>query len=139
MWGKFMGKLRVLLVEDHLGERLNLIKFLNQYSAEVDTAVTFNRARDLASKRTYDLVISELLLSHCPDLQGDGIQFWNFVQKMHPGTPVLLVAHDSVRATTEMLLENAERPAIISRPVCPHRLKKTVEEGVEFFRKNRVA
>jgi DNA-binding NtrC family response regulator len=130
-----MPKLKVLLIEDHLGERLNLIRVLNEYGAEVDTALTFSRARDLIVKRVYDLVISELLMSHCPELQGDGIQFWNFFQKIHPSVPLFLIADEMTRMNTEMLMHGSMKPPILNKPVNGESLKHVIEHEVEMIRK----
>jgi DNA-binding NtrC family response regulator len=130
-----MQKIKVLLIEDHLGERLNLIRVLSQYGAEVESAVTFSRARDLVSQRTYDLVICELLLSHCPELQGDGIQFWNFFQRLHPSVPIFLIADEMTRITTEMLMHGSMKPPILNKPVNAAALKHIIEHEVEVLKK----
>ena len=77
--------------------------------------MTFVRAKELVSKRPYDIVIAELLLSHCPELQGDGIQFSQILQAYHPQTPIYLVAEESILKTTEMLMEGSPHPPIFSR------------------------
>ena len=112
-----MGKKRVLLVEDHLGERIKIMKTLQEFDVEVETAVTFGRARELVSKRPYDIVIAELLMSHCPEMQGDGIQFSKLLHEQYPSTPIYLIAEESVMKTTEILMEGASYPPIYAREV----------------------
>ena len=109
------AKKRVLLIEDHLGERIKIMKTLQEFEFEVETAVTFGRAKELVSKRAYDYVIAELLLSHCPELQGDGIQFSKLLEKHLPETPIYLVAEDGILKTTELLMEGMPHPPIFSR------------------------
>lgn len=109
-------KKKVLLVEDHLGERIKMMQTLQEFDVEVETAVTFSRAKELASKRKYDVIISELLLSHCPELQGDGIQFWKSMED-HRTPTVFLVADDGLRKTTESLMEGESYPPIFAKPL----------------------
>lgn len=129
-----MQKLKVLLIEDHLGERLSLIRVLNHYDMEIESAVTFARARDLVSQKTYDLVIAEMLLSNCPELQGDGIQFWHYFQGLHPAVPIFLLADEMTRITTEMLMHGSMKPPILNKPVCEASLKHIIEREVTFVK-----
>lgn len=110
-----MESFRVLLVEDHLGERIKIMKLLQEFGFEVETAVTFGRARELVSRRKYNLVISELLLSHCPELQGDGIQFSRMLQGQHPDTPIYLIAEEGLMKTTALLMEGTPCPPIYEK------------------------
>jgi DNA-binding NtrC family response regulator len=127
-----MKKLRILLVEDQLSERLNIMKVLNEYGAHVDTAVTFSRARDLAQSNQYDLVISELLLNHCPELQGDGVQFWNFFSQLHPKTPLIMVAEENMRLLTEFITQAGACPPIYSKPIAGVALKEILDLEFAF-------
>ncbi len=104
------------MVEDHLGERMKIMKTLQEFDFEIETAVTFGRAKELVSKKSYDFVISELLLNHCPELQGDGIQFWRSMEKFLPSTPLFLIAEESLMKTTALLMEGEPCPPIYPRP-----------------------
>ena len=130
-----MGKLQVLLIEDHLGERLNIMKVLRDLGAEVDSAITFQRAKDLASKKTYDFIISELILSHCPEMQGDGIQLWSALKKILPAAPFFLLADEAVRTMTQELLGDAESPPMLAKPVCHIELKKLIHVQLQGLKK----
>ncbi|MBS1959111.1 MAG: response regulator [Bdellovibrionales bacterium] len=131
---KRAGKKRVLLVEDHLGERIKVMKTLQDFDVEVETAVTFSRARELISKREYDFIFAELLLSHCPEMQGDGIQFSKHLQNQHPHTPVFLVAEEMILKTTEILMDGEAHAPIFSRQTfctaIKDELSKTVKKSV---------
>jgi DNA-binding response OmpR family regulator len=125
------AKKRVLLVEDHLGERIKIMNTLQEFGFEVETAVTFGRARELASKRAYDYVIAELLLSHCPELQGDGIQFSRLLHQHFPETPIYLVAEESLLKTTELLMEGEPHPPIFARNEYCGAIKSELLKGVK--------
>ncbi len=135
------NKAKILLIEDHLGERLNIMKVLAQLGFEIETAVTFNRARDLIQKREYDLVISEYLLNHCPELQGNGAEFWTFAQRLQPNMPLFLIAKDSVGLNSALLKIKEEPnspsllPRIISKPVLPDQLQTMIERQLEGVKK----
>ncbi len=141
-----MEKTRILLIEDHLGERLNIMKVLSHYGFEIETAVTFHRARDLIQKRDYQLVISEFLLCHCPEVQGDGTQFWSYSQKIQPKTPLVLIANDAERLSTELIrmattinpqiepnltLPQNLLPSVIPKPVRPDVLQSLLEQRLK--------
>ena|GEM_PF-3030638 len=127
--------MKVLLIEDQLGHRLSLMKVLSRFKAEIDSAVTFGRARDLVALKVYDLVISELLLSHCPEIQGDGMQFWYYFQALHPSVPIFLIADEVTRMTTEMFLHGSMKPPILNKPVNEAALKHLIEREVMAFLK----
>jgi DNA-binding NtrC family response regulator len=122
-----MNRLRILLIEDHLGERLNIMKVLSLFGVEVETVVTFNRARDLFQKRNYNLVISELQLGHCPESQGDGTQFWMYSQKINPQVPMALLSADAPRLTAELLKFGHVIPSVLAKPIRPDVLQTWVE------------
>jgi DNA-binding NtrC family response regulator len=124
-------KTKVLLVEDHLGERIKMMKVLQEFGFDVETAVTFGRARELVSRRQYDLVISELLLSHCPELQGDGIQFAKVLESIHPETPIYLVAEEGLMKTTALLMEGAHCPPIYERHSSCGAIKSEILKSVK--------
>ncbi len=130
-----MSKFKVLLIEDVLAERMRVMNVLRGFDVEIESAVTFERARDLVAKRKYDLIISELLLSNCPEFQGDGIQFWHFVQNVHPDHGLLLVADDSMRNTIELFLKDQELPAMISKPVCHIALTEILHDRLQWVKK----
>jgi len=122
-----MNRPRILLIEDHMGERLNIMKVLSVLGIEAESAVTFNRGRELLQKRDYHLIISELLLGHCPESQGDGMQFWMYSQQVHPGIPLVLLSNDAPGLTTEILKIGKAPPSIVAKPIRPDILQSVVE------------
>ena len=145
-----MERMRILLIEDHLGERLSILKVLANFGAEVETAVTFNRARDLIQKREYHMIISEFLLNHCGELQGDGTEFWSYAKKIQPATPLILIANDATSLNTELIRMSAAAnpqttpnltlpinlmPGVIPKPVRPDVLQALLEQRFHCVKK----
>ena len=130
-----MSKLRILLIEDHLGERLNIIQVLKEFDIELDSAVTFSRGRDLATHNHYDLIISELVLSHCAEKQGDGIQFAEFLRNGYPFPPILLLAEEKTLQLTEEIRIKKDIPKIISKPTSPAVLREYLKTQMQWVEK----
>ena len=125
-----MSKLRVLLVQDHLSERIQLLKVLTEYGVEIETAVNFARARELIKWNKYDIIISELLMKHAPELQGDGIQFWSYCRFVHPQAEMIILAEEQLRYSTELLFDGSGIPPMVSKPVCDSTLRQLIEESL---------
>lgn len=129
-----MGKIRVLLIEDHLKERMSLMRVFQDLGAQVDFAVTFERGKILAEQRTYDFIVSELVLSHCPELQGDGVQLWMEAKKKNPDAMILLIADEKLKNLALELLGDL-KPRIIPKPVSSKSLKAVMRRSYHASKK----
>lgn len=125
-----MERLRVLVVEDHLGERINIMRTLGQFSLEVETAVTFQRAKELISKRKYSLVVCEHQLVHCPDVQGDGSEVWTLFHSLNPDGQFVLLSPSAPELTLEYMKNHIAAPIVLNKPLHTTQLQGVVSQRV---------
>jgi two-component system, NtrC family, response regulator PilR len=88
---------RILIVDDEKGMRDLLSIMLRNDGYKVDAAESAGRARDLVSKASYDLIISDIAM---PD--GSGVDVLRAAKETQPDTIVILI---TAYASTESAIE----------------------------------
>ncbi len=80
---------RILVVDDEKGFLLALKKILQGPNVSVDTAETVETATALLSKRPYDVVITDIMLTTV--LGEEGFQILRYVKDRNPVTKVIIL------------------------------------------------
>ncbi len=80
---------RILVVDDEKGFLLALKKILQGPKVSVDTAETVETATALISKRPYDVVITDIMLTTV--LGEEGFQILRYVKDHNPVTKVIIL------------------------------------------------
>jgi DNA-binding NtrC family response regulator len=80
----------VLLVDDDSSVRLSLPAVLSGPDVEVVTASSYEDARAILERHTFDLVITDLRLSGTRELEG--LDLIELVRTRAPSTPIILIS-----------------------------------------------
>ena len=114
----------ILVVDDDLGVRITVQKILSRSGYEVMTAAGGDEALQLASEKSFDLALIDLIM---PGM--DGIETMRRLGEASPETVVImLTAHGTMESAIEALRLGAHDYLV--KP-CPERtLKLCVEEGM---------
>lgn len=122
--------MRALIIEDHLGERINIVKAIQPFSFDVETAVTFERARELISKRNFQLVVCEQQLKHGSELQGDGLEIWTLYQRLNPQGCFVMLSLSASSVALEVMKMNLSTPTIIDKPLHTQQLNGIIMQRI---------
>lgn len=109
---------RILAVDDDRLVRMNLSLTLGREGFAVDTASSFDEARDLLAREAYDLVLTDL------DLAGaDGLELARLALSGHPSAKVILVTGSA----SDLCAESARRAGIEAILVKPFALRELLD------------
>lgn len=117
--------LHILVVDDDLAVCHSVGDLLRAQGADVETATSGGVARDILTERTFDLVLSDVVM---PDV--DGYDLFIFIRERHPETPVILMTaffYDRDHVIKRSKLEGLEG-VLFKKPVEPARLIEIVRE-----------
>lgn len=115
----------VLIVDDEVSVRDSLQKALSKAGYVTKTAESGNEALKLLSKKTVDVVLSDLLM---PD--GDGFHLLREIKKNYAGTEVvLLTGYGTIEKAVEAMKEGAYD--FITKPFKKAVILGTVERAIE--------
>lgn len=120
-----LAGLRVLVVDDDLAVCHSVGDLLRAHGCEVETATSGSRARDILMERTFDLVLSDVVM---PDV--DGYDLFMFIRERYPETPVILMTaffYDRDHVIKRSKLEGLDG-VLFKKPVEPSRLIEIVRE-----------
>ena len=118
--------LRVLVVDDHFTSRVYLSKTLQAWGWSVDVASSSAEAQrmiDLAAQRSlsYDVILADWSMPEEDQRYIDSLR-----QSQGPGIPVILMV--SAYERSKMLEEDADRAALVTKPITASTLFETVHE-----------
>lgn len=117
--------LHILVVDDDLAVCHSVGDLLHAQGCDVETATSGLIARDILQTRTFDLVLSDVVM---PDV--DGYDLFMFIRERHPETPVILMTaffYDRDHVIKRSKLEGLEG-VLFKKPVEPARLIEVVRE-----------
>ncbi|MDG2307419.1 MAG: response regulator [Candidatus Binatia bacterium] len=123
--GSQLAGLRILVVDDDLAVCHSVGDLLRAQECDVTTATSGSVARDILLERTFDLVLSDVVM---PDV--DGYDLFMFIQERYPETPVILMTaffYDRDHVIKRSKLEGLEG-VLFKKPVEPARLIEIVRE-----------
>ncbi len=120
----------LLLVEDHLPTRVDLLRAVEGMELELESALRFSRAKEWVAKRHFDFVITELSLAHCVETSEDGIQLAHHVKILWPETQVILLTPDPAAAYERFLGQGLPLPWIVKKPIDPAHLRQVMERSL---------
>lgn len=113
--------LRVLVVDDDPGVCQSLKDLLEDERCDVETARSGIEAMEWATRREFDLVLSDVVM---PDM--DGYQLYHAVKEKFPRLPVILMTafyYDKDHVIKRSCLDGLQG-VIFKKPINPVRLKK---------------
>lgn len=118
----------VLIVEDEDVLRLTFARFLEAERYQVETASSYNVARSLLERRTYDVVVTDIVLG------GDtGVDLLRFVRGATSRTEVIMITGEpSVETAAEAVRLGAFD--YLAKPVTGDALKRVVRLAFEHNR-----
>lgn len=109
---------RILAVDDDRLVRMNLSLTLGREGFAVDTASSFDEARDLLAREVYDLVLTDL------DLAGaDGLELARLALSGCPSAKVILVTGSA----SDLCAESARQAGIEAILVKPFALRELLD------------
>ena len=120
-----LDALHILVVDDDLAVCHSVGDLLRANGANVETATSGTDARDILVDRTFDLVLSDVVM---PDV--DGYDLFLFIRERHPETPVILMTaffYDRDHVIKRSKLKGLEG-VLFKKPVEPARLIEIVRE-----------
>ncbi len=123
--GERLAGLQILVVDDDLAVCHSVGDLLRAHGCEVQTATSGTAARDILMGRTFDLVLSDVVM---PDV--DGYDLFMFIRERYPETPVILMTaffYDRDHVIKRSKLEGLEG-VLFKKPVEPARLIEIVCE-----------
>jgi DNA-binding NtrC family response regulator len=120
----------LLLVEDHLPTRVELLNALVGMELEIESALRFSRAKEWIAQRPFDFVVTELSLAHCVETSEDGIQFAHHTKILWPETQVILLTPDPAAAYERFLGQGLPLPWIVKKPIDPVHLRQVFERSL---------
>jgi len=110
----------VLVVDDEKNIRVTLRESLKSLGFDVETAINGEEALELATRRTYELILLDLKM---PGM--DGMEVFRQLRERSPSTAVVLVtAHGSVEAAVEAMKLGAVD--FLQKPFAPQEIREVV-------------
>jgi len=121
-----LSGLTILVVDDDLGICQSMSELLRSHGSEVAFAVCARDALALIAARTFDLVVSDVVM---PDM--DGYDLYMELKKTRPELPVILMTgylydHDHVIKRSK--LAGLDGKVLYKKPIDPERLKAIILE-----------
>ncbi len=123
--GDELAGLHLLVVDDDLSVCHSVGDLLRAHGCDVTTATSGTEARDILMDRTFDLVLSDVVM---PDV--DGYDLFMFIRERYPETPVILMTaffYDRDHVIKRSKLKGLEG-VLFKKPVEPARLIEIVRE-----------
>ncbi|QXE85423.1 sigma-54 dependent transcriptional regulator [Geomonas nitrogeniifigens] len=123
-----MPHTKILAVDDEPVFRFLLERQLREIGYDVVSAVDGLQALEILEQQTVDLVLSDLVMPRM-----DGLQLIGSVQKLHPGTPIIVItAHGSVESAVEAMRRGAYD--YLEKPYDPEDLRITIRRALDYQR-----
>ena len=115
----------VLVVDDEKNIRVTLRESLKSLGFDVETAINGEEALELATRRTYELILLDLKM---PGM--DGMEVFRQLRERSPSTAVVLVtAHGSVEAAVEAMKLGAVD--FLQKPFAPQEIREVVTQVLQ--------
>jgi CheY-like chemotaxis protein/anti-anti-sigma regulatory factor len=116
---------RILVVDDEENVRLTTAAILEQEGYEVATASDGREALELAARKHYDLVLTDLRMEDM-----DGITLLHELQARHPNTvTVVLTGYATIESSIDALRQGVYD--YLTKPCVVEDLKRTVRRALE--------
>ncbi len=123
--GPLIG-LSILVVDDDLGICQSMSELLRSHGSEVAFAVRASEALALIAARTFDLVVSDVVM---PDM--DGYDLYMELKETRPDLPVILMTgylYDRDHVIKRSKLAGLDGKVLYKKPIDPERLKTIILE-----------
>ncbi len=117
-----MDMRKILVVDDDEAVRSVTLEMLKRLGFEVTTADCGETALELAGNETFDLVLLDLAM---PSMSG--VEVFAELRRIHPDARVIFMTGYSRHEFGDLLTENAETTAVLSKPFPLQELKTSVE------------
>ena len=114
---------RILVVDDEVSLAQTLKDLLVFHGYTVEIASNGIQARDLLSKSSFDLVVSDIRMPMM-----DGMELLNFINENHRGTPVILISGFSDFDESTVSQKGAK--GLVSKPMDVENLVKLVKNNL---------
>lgn len=129
--GKHRDRWRILIVDDEETALKRMKSVMDQQGHEVYTATTGQRALELLKERTFELVLTDLVLDSV-----DGLAVLANTKKLSPDTEVIIITgYASVDSAVEATRKGAFH--YLQKPIRPAELHNIVEQALEKHRLKR--
>ncbi len=121
-----MAARNILLIDDHEATRETLAEVLEDAGHNVSLAENKHRAFEQLENRSYDLVLSDLML---PD--GSGMEILERSKELYPSTPVVMITgHGSIENAVEATRLGAYE--YLTKPVDLNKLRVIVKNALHL-------
>ncbi|WP_423146557.1 sigma-54-dependent transcriptional regulator [Rubrolithibacter danxiaensis] len=116
---------KILIVDDEINIGLLLSKFLTRNGFDVKTVTSGSAAREILSKETFNLVLSDYRLEDT-----DGREILKKVKTEHPQTGVIIITgYSDIKLAVELIKMGAYD--YITKPLYPDEILNTINKALE--------
>ncbi|MCK9273942.1 MAG: sigma-54 dependent transcriptional regulator [Syntrophales bacterium] len=121
-----MKKFRILIAEDNVLNRENLVEILSEEGREIVACSDGKEAMEAFVHRQYDLVVTDLKMPHM-----SGLELLKFLKERYPETVVVVITgYASVSSAVEAMKLGAFD--YITKPIKDDRVKLSLQRALSF-------
>lgn len=115
----------ILIIDDEEGVRITLKKIVEKEGYQVDTAADSNEAIQLLNNKSYDTVVTDIIL---PGM--NGLELLKLIKEKDPDLPVIVITgNPNLETATESVRQAAYD--YVPKPITKHNLPPVIARSVE--------